>query len=142
MCFSKLSGSFFFFFFFLFFYYFFSVRLLSDLRGHSFFSSPPRRPMTSDFEGIVWKFNQLLKQRQFEILQSHILPTFKKSTIQVTLTSTMKRYWGVWCTCEHVSSLSMFSLQICIQLMIIRSHVKLCSSCQSKEVQTPGCDMC
>ena len=29
---------------------FFSVRLLSVLRGHSFFSSPPQRPMTSDFE--------------------------------------------------------------------------------------------
>ena len=28
----------------------FSVRLLSVLRGHSVFSSPPQRPMTSDFE--------------------------------------------------------------------------------------------
>ena len=31
---------------------FFSVRLLSVLRGHSGFSSPPQRPMTSDFEGF------------------------------------------------------------------------------------------
>ena len=31
---------------------FFSVRLLSVLRGHSVFSSPPQRPMTSDFEGF------------------------------------------------------------------------------------------
>ena len=31
---------------------FFSVRLLSVLRGHSFFSSPPQRPMTSDFAGF------------------------------------------------------------------------------------------
>ena len=30
----------------------FSVRLLSVLRGHSGFSSPPQRPMTSDFEGF------------------------------------------------------------------------------------------
>ena len=30
----------------------FSVRLLSVLRGQSFFSSPPQRPMTSDFEGF------------------------------------------------------------------------------------------
>jgi len=30
--------------------HFFSVRLLSVLRGHLFFSSPPQRPMTSDFE--------------------------------------------------------------------------------------------
>ena len=31
---------------------FFSVRLLSVLRCHSFFSSPPQRSMTSDFEGF------------------------------------------------------------------------------------------
>ena len=31
---------------------FFSVRHLSVLRGHSFFSSPPQRPMTSDCEGV------------------------------------------------------------------------------------------
>ena len=31
---------------------FFSVRLLSVLLGHSVFSSPPQRPMTSDFEGF------------------------------------------------------------------------------------------
>ena len=31
---------------------FFSDRLLSVLRGHSVFSSPPQRPMTSDFEGF------------------------------------------------------------------------------------------
>ena len=30
--------------------YFFSDRLLSVLRGHSFFSSPQQQPMTSDFE--------------------------------------------------------------------------------------------
>ena len=34
------------------FYLFFSVRLLSVLRGHSGFSSPPQRSMTSDFEGF------------------------------------------------------------------------------------------
>ena len=33
---------------------FFSVRLLSVLRGHSFFSSPPQRPMTSDFERFFY----------------------------------------------------------------------------------------
>ena len=32
------------------FFCFLSVRLLSVLRGHSFFPSPPQRPMTSDFE--------------------------------------------------------------------------------------------
>jgi len=30
----------------------FNVRLLSVLRGHLVFSSPPQRPMTSDFEGF------------------------------------------------------------------------------------------
>ena len=32
--------------------FFLSVPLLSVLRGHSFFSSPPQRPMTSDFKGF------------------------------------------------------------------------------------------
>ena len=32
--------------------FFFSIRLLSVLRGHSVFSSPPQRPMTSDFIGF------------------------------------------------------------------------------------------
>ena len=31
---------------------FLTIRLLSVLRGHSVFSSPPQRPMTSDFEGF------------------------------------------------------------------------------------------
>ena len=31
---------------------FFSVRPLLVLRGHFVFSSPPQRPMTSDFEGF------------------------------------------------------------------------------------------
>ena len=35
--------------------YFFSVRLLSVLRGHSFFSSPQQRPMTSNFEGFLYR---------------------------------------------------------------------------------------
>ena len=37
---------------FFFFFFFFCVRLLSVLSGHSFFSSPPQRPMTSDFDGF------------------------------------------------------------------------------------------
>ena len=34
--------------------FFLSVRLLSVLRGRSVFSSPPQRPMTSDFEGFLY----------------------------------------------------------------------------------------
>ena len=37
-----------------FFCFFLSVRLLSILRGHSVFSSPPQRPMTSDCEGFFY----------------------------------------------------------------------------------------
>ena len=33
-------------------YIYFSVRLLSVIRRHSFFPSPPQRSMTSDFEGF------------------------------------------------------------------------------------------
>ena len=33
---------------------FFSVRLLLVLRGHSVFSSPPQRPMSSHFEGFFY----------------------------------------------------------------------------------------
>ena len=38
-----------------FFWFFFSVRLVSVPRGHSVFSSPPQRPMTSDFEGFHYQ---------------------------------------------------------------------------------------
>ena len=34
------------------FFFNFNVRLLSVLRGHSVFSSPPQQPLTSDFEGF------------------------------------------------------------------------------------------
>ena len=45
----------------------FSVRLLSVLRGHSGFSSPPQRPMTSDFEGFLY---QILSITLFSYLNS------------------------------------------------------------------------
>ena len=46
---------------------FFSVRLLSVLRGHSVFSSPPQRLMTSDFEGFLY---QILSITLFSYLNS------------------------------------------------------------------------
>ena len=46
---------------------FFSVRLLSVLRDHAVFSSPPQRPMTSDFEGFVY---QILSIKLFSYLKS------------------------------------------------------------------------
>ena len=47
--------------------YFFSVRPLSNLRDHSVFSSPPQRPMTSDFEGFLY---QILSITLFSYLNS------------------------------------------------------------------------
>ena len=51
----------------IFYFLFFSVRLLSVLRDHSFFSSPPQRPMTSDFEGFLY---QILSITLFSYLNS------------------------------------------------------------------------
>ena len=47
--------------------FFFSVRRLSDLHGHSVFSSPPQRPMTSHFEGFLY---QILSLTLFSYLNS------------------------------------------------------------------------
>mgnify|MGYP007091378552 CR=1 FL=1 len=52
---------------FFFYNFLFSVRLLSVLRGHSFFSSPPQRPMTSDFKGFL---SQILSITLFSYLNS------------------------------------------------------------------------
>ena len=52
---------------------FFSVRLLSVLRGHSLFSSPPQRPTTSDFEGFL---SQILPITFFPILILQKEPAF------------------------------------------------------------------
>ena len=53
---------------------FFSVRLLSVLRGHSVFSSPPQRPMTSDFEGF--SIPDFIHYRYFPILILEKEPVF------------------------------------------------------------------
>ena len=45
----------------------FSNRLLSVLRGRSFFSSPPQWPMTSDIEGFLY---QILYITLFSYLNS------------------------------------------------------------------------
>ena len=47
--------------------YFFSVRHLSFLHSHSFFSSLPQRPMTSDFKGFL---SQILPITFFNYLYS------------------------------------------------------------------------
>ena len=64
---SVLFGSFDILVFCVFFVCFFSVRLLLVLHGRSFFSSPPQRPMTSDFEGFLY---QILSIALFSYLNS------------------------------------------------------------------------
>jgi len=53
---------------------FLSVQLLAVLRGHSVFSSPPQRPMTSDFEGF--SFPDFIHYIYFPILFLEKEPEF------------------------------------------------------------------
>ena len=53
---------------------FLSVRLLSVLRGHSVFSSPPLRPMISDFEGF--SIPDVIHYINFAILNLEKEPVF------------------------------------------------------------------
>ena len=50
-----------------FYYIFLAFDFFSILRGHLFFSSPPQRPMTSDFEGFLY---QILSITLFSYLNS------------------------------------------------------------------------
>ena len=59
---------------------FFSARLLSVLRGHSFFSSPPQRPMTSDFEGF--SISDFIHYIYFPILILEKEPVFSLFNVQ------------------------------------------------------------
>ena len=51
----------------------FFVLFFSVLRGHSVFSSPPQRPMTSDFEGFLY---QILSITLFLLLILEKEPVF------------------------------------------------------------------
>ena len=59
---------------------FFSVRLLSVLRGHSGFSSPPQLPVTSDFE--VFTIPDLIHYIYFPILIIEKEPVFSLFNVQ------------------------------------------------------------
>ena len=61
------------------FFVFFRVRL-SVLRGHSFFSSPPQRPMTSDFEGF--SIPDFIHYTYFPILIFEKEPVFSLLNVQ------------------------------------------------------------
>ena len=66
--------------------FFFSVRLLSVLRGHSVFSSPSQRPMTSDFERFLY---QIVPITLFSYLNSWEKPVFPFSM----LSAKQCNYW-------------------------------------------------
>ena len=59
---------------------FFSVRLLSVLRGHSGFSSPPQLPVTSDFEGF--SIPDFIHYIDFPILIIEKEPVFSLFNVQ------------------------------------------------------------
>ena len=66
----------------IFLYFILSVRLLSVLRGHSFFSSPLQRPTTSDFEGFLY---QILWPFLYCFLKHHTRPVIQTNIPQVLL---------------------------------------------------------
>ena len=85
------------------FYIFFSVRPLSVLRGHSFFLSPPQRPMTSDFEGF--SFPNFIHYIYFPILiiaKELIFPFWIGTTGTIFITSLVWR--GPWLGIEPGTS--------------------------------------
>jgi len=57
-----------------------SVRLLSVLHGHLVFSSPPQRPMTSDFEGF--SIPDIIHYIYFPILILEKEPVFSLLNVQ------------------------------------------------------------
>ena len=72
---------------------YFSVRLLSVLRGHSFISSPPQRPMTSDFEEFLYQvliinyiifLSYFLKKSQYFPFQWWVLNKGTTGTIMIS----------------------------------------------------------
>ena len=75
---------------------FVSVRLLPVLRGHSFFSFPPQRPMTSDFKGfpisdfIKYNYCSILRER------ARVFP-FECSVLNKDTTGTIYITSLVWC---------------------------------------------
>ena len=83
---------------FYYFFYFFSVRLfLSVLRGHSVFSSPPQRPMTSDFEGF--SIPDVIHYIYFPILileKEPVFPPFACSVLNKGTTGTVLITSLVW----------------------------------------------
>ena len=89
---------------------FFSIRLLSVLRGHLVFSSPPQRPMTSDFEGFFYTrsyplhlFSYLNSWERASIFPFECWVLNKGTTGTIFITSLVWR--GRWLGIEAVPSI-------------------------------------
>ena len=90
-------------------FFFFSVRLLSVLRGYSFFSSPPQRPITSDFEEFFYPrfyplhlFSYLIFWERASILPFECSVLNKGSPSTIFITSLVWR--GPWLGIEPGTS--------------------------------------
>ena len=87
---------------------FFSVRLLLVLRGHSFFSFPLQRPMTSDFEGFLYQilsitlFSNLNSWERASIFPLQCWVLNKRTTGTIFITSLVWR--GPWLGIEPGTS--------------------------------------
>ena len=81
----------------IFFIFYFSIRLLSVLRGHSFFSSPPQRPMTSDFEGFLYQILSITLFSYLDYILNFIYFTsITKQVIQLILIMLVGNDVCVW----------------------------------------------
>ena len=76
------------------FYFIFSIWLLLVLRGHSFFSSPPQRPMTPDFKGF--SIPDFIHYIYFPILIIEKEPVFPFSMLSAKQGNYWYRFYNVW----------------------------------------------
>ena len=84
-------------------YIIFSVRLLSVLRGHSVLSSPPQRPIITEFEGFLYTIFYRLHLFSILILErkSHYFPFQCWVLNKVTIFITDLVWRGPWLGIEH-----------------------------------------
>ena len=84
-------------------YFIFSVRLLSVLRGHSVLSSPPQRPIITEFEGFLYTIFYRLHLFSILILErkSHYFPFQCWVLNKVTIFITDLVWRGPWLGIEH-----------------------------------------
>ena len=107
---------------------FFSVRLLSVLRGHSFFLSPPQRPMTSDLVKLLY---QLLSINLFIYLQgiykTDIMHTVWYYSDVLCLSDSIEpaKLFDLWysvCYCIEIHYLQRYESWIYWESVVIETH--------------------